>query len=562
MLHRPRLLSWAAAFAAASLFACGSAEEAPVAVSGPLVELGDWSANPNDLIAYYAKLPDPLRPTGTPEETIRSLLSSLIDRQIMIVEGESLGYHQDPEFLSRQAMLRSKRLVEMVSQRVVSPNVEVTQADVEKMYHEFHWDREILPAHILSATEEDAYEVIALLDEGQDFTAVAKERSIAPDAEAGGFLGQYFGPNDAVEELVQAAYGLPVGEFTRKPVRTKDGWEVVKVLDATHVPLEQVRPQLMRGIYLGKFVGERRAQVARLWDKFGVEVDPKGLQLLIEAGNSGQEVEGEDAATPVIHFADRSLDVAEFQRFIVRSPVLPENPDSTAVIDLLLTRVLSDTLLHQEAIASGLDTLPEFSGFRENLYRRMIVTFLRKRAVLETITLTEEDVKQEYERGKDSFFRPDQISAHEVLVATRAEAQEVVRRLQAGDDPEALARTLSLRPDAVRSNGHVHITENDGDTWGEHFAGLWDTSEGDIVGPLEMSDGFVVLRIGQVQKDVARTYAEMRAGLMHRLKLNRTYNAFESYIEGLRQRYVDQVVWHDDRIRTLASQPPWAPAVP
>ena len=95
---------------------------------------------------------------------------------------------------------------------------------------------------------------------------------------------------------------------------------------------------------------------------------------------------------------------------------------------------------------------------------------------------------------------------------------------------------------------------------GEDFDAVWNAAEGDVVGPLQMQDGYLVLKIEAVEKDRLRTYDEMRLGLTHRLKLERQYRAFEVYIEGLRERFTDHVVWHDDSIEALAERPPWSEA--
>ena len=546
---------------AVAAMACSCGSNSGVAVTGALVEIGDWGVDTAELISYRGKLPASLQPAGTDEEIIRSLLSSLVDRRIMILEGEALGYHREPEFLDRQHRLLSTRLNEMLSQRVLGPNVQVTDAEVEEMYRTYHWDRKVLPAHILSATEQDAFEVIRLLDQGADFTEVAREHSIAVDADRGGFLGQYFGPNDAAGEFVEAAHGLPIGEFTRTPVRTRDGYEVVKILDASPVSLQEVQVQLYRGIYTGKFVRERRDFVVSLLAKFGVVFHSDGTDALVRAAKDGEEVGGEAASLPVITFGDdHVLTVADVQLFVVRNKRLGSSPDSALVIDALRTRVLSDSLLVLEAEVTGLDTTAEFIEYRTRLYRRMIVTFVRKRKVLETINISEEDVRQEYEKGKDGFKKADQLNAREILLETRAEADAVVQRLRQGEDAVVLARSLSLRPGAVRSEGHVHVGASDGELWGEHFDAVWNAAEGDVVGPLQMQDGYLVLKIEAVEKDRLRTYDEMRLGLTHRLKLGRQYRAFEVYIEGLRERFTDRVVWHDDSIEALAERPPWSEA--
>lgn len=543
---------------AAMAWSCGSDSGV---VSGPLVEIGDWGADTAELISYRGKLPESMQPVGTNEEIIRSLLASLVDRHVMILEGEALGYHRDEKFLNRQYRLLSKRLIETLSRGVVGSNVQVSEAEIEEMYRGHHWDRKILPAHILSATEADALEVIRRLDQGADFAELAREFSIASDADKGGFLGQYFGPSDAVAELVIAAHGLPVGDFTHTPVRTRDGYEVIKVLDATPVALVDVKAKLHRGIYLAKFVDERRQYVAALQQKFDVAFPAAGIDALVEAATAHKEAEGETAALAAITFGgDHVLTVADVQRFIVDNARLKGDPNSTGVIEILTSRVLSDSLLVLEAQSVGLDTAAEYTEYRDGLYRRMIVTFLRKRKVLEQINVSEQDVRQAYEDGKETFKKADQMNAREILVATRSEADAVVKRLGQGEDATALVAALSLRPGAERSEGHVHIGANDADRWGGHFDTVWSATQGTTVGPLETPDGFVVLFIEAVEKDQLRSYEDMRLGLTHRLKLSRQYAAFEVYIEELRQRYAERVIWHDDNIQTLAERPPWAEA--
>lgn len=560
---RPRgiLVAVAGTICATLIWSCGGDE--PVDMTAPLVEIGDWSANTADLVAYRGKLPASLQPQGSDEDMIRSLLASLIDQRIMVVEGEALGYHEDSEFVERQNRLLHKRLVEGLSQLIVGRKVQVTEAEVEEMYHTYNWDREILPAHILSATEADALEVIRLLDQGGDFDQIARQRSIAADADRGGFLGQYFGPNDAAGELVDAAHGLPIGEYTRKPVRTQDGFEVIKVVDATTVPLQDVVQQLTRGIYMGKFVTERREFVAALQQKYNVIFHTDGIDALVRSATDASQAEGDAADLPAITFADSHvLTVADVSRFIVDNARLQQTSDETAVIEILTGRVLADSLLLLESRSVGLDTLAEFTEYRDNLYRRMIVTFLRKRKVLEQISISPEDVRKVYEEGKAGYKKPDQINGSEILLTTRAEAETIVAKLRQGADPTELVVTHSQRPGSARSEGHVHIGAGDAERWGEHFDTVWEVEPGDVVGPLEMADGFVVLHISAVEKDRLRSFDEMRLGLTHRLKMNRQYQAFEVYIDELRQQYEPQVRWQQDNVRRLAARPPWNITLP
>ncbi len=89
---------------------------------------------------------------------------------------------------------------------------------------------EIYAAHILVETEEEAEEIIRLLEEGTDFGELAKERSIGPSNETGGILG-WFGKGSMVAEFEEAAFALEVGEISAVPVKTQFGFHVIKVFD-------------------------------------------------------------------------------------------------------------------------------------------------------------------------------------------------------------------------------------------------------------------------------------------------------------------------------------------
>jgi hypothetical protein len=70
--------------------------------------------------------------------------------------------------------------------------------------------KELRARHILVPTEEEAKAIIADLDKGGDFEAIAKEKSQDGAAANGGDLG-YFGAGQMVPEFEEAAFAINVG---------------------------------------------------------------------------------------------------------------------------------------------------------------------------------------------------------------------------------------------------------------------------------------------------------------------------------------------------------------
>jgi foldase protein PrsA len=98
-------------------------------------------------------------------------------------------------------------------------------------------------SHILVATQEEADEIVALLDAGEDFATLAGERSQDPQSgAAGGQLGcapagQYVEPFD------DAVFTQPVGEVG-DPVETEFGFHVILVTERGAPSAEELRPQI------------------------------------------------------------------------------------------------------------------------------------------------------------------------------------------------------------------------------------------------------------------------------------------------------------------------------
>ena len=103
--------------------------------------------------------------------------------------------------------------------------------------------------HILTATEEGAKAIIAMLDKGADFTKLANEQSSEqndPSRTApknGGDLGWFPQVGSGlVDEFVAGAWPVAAGTYTKTPVKTTFGYHVIKVIARDpHRPLSETQ---------------------------------------------------------------------------------------------------------------------------------------------------------------------------------------------------------------------------------------------------------------------------------------------------------------------------------
>jgi peptidylprolyl isomerase/peptidyl-prolyl cis-trans isomerase C len=87
--------------------------------------------------------------------------------------------------------------------------------------------RKIRVSHILVDKEFEAQDLLRLLNEGKKFEDLALKNSKCPSAQTGGDLGEVsVGRLD--DDFAEAALALKVGEISKKPVRTKFGYHLIK----------------------------------------------------------------------------------------------------------------------------------------------------------------------------------------------------------------------------------------------------------------------------------------------------------------------------------------------
>jgi len=106
---------------------------------------------------------------------------------------------------------------------------EQTRAYYDSHQQEFTMDQ-VKASHILTATKEEAEAILKELNDGADFAALAKEKSLdTVSAAEGGDLG-YFAKGQMVAPFSEAAFATDIGKLS-DIVQTDYGFHIIKVAD-------------------------------------------------------------------------------------------------------------------------------------------------------------------------------------------------------------------------------------------------------------------------------------------------------------------------------------------
>ncbi|MEQ8402455.1 MAG: peptidylprolyl isomerase [Roseitalea porphyridii] len=203
-----------------------------------------------DLIAFIQRLPPQLQ--SQVQMLMPQILDQLVNNKLTTQAGRAAGLAEDEEVKDQVAKIEDLIVGQVFLQRSIDDRV--TDEKIEVAYQDFLKEnppqRELQARHILLATEEEAKAVIAELDGGADFAALAKERSTGPSGAKGGELPP-FQAGQMVPEFSDAAFAMEIGSYSAVPVKTQFGFHVILLEDSrlTEPPVkadmeEQLRDQL------------------------------------------------------------------------------------------------------------------------------------------------------------------------------------------------------------------------------------------------------------------------------------------------------------------------------
>ena len=160
------------------------------------------------------------------------LLERVIDIKLFAQEGKKMKLNEEPSVRAAIDFVIEKVLMQAFLSKYVQENIK--EENLRASYNNFIADEtsreEIKASHILMDTESEAIDVINMLNNGDDFAELAKNKSTGPSGPSGGDLG-WFKRGQMVPPFEKAAFSLNKNEITQIPVQTQFGWHVIKIFD-------------------------------------------------------------------------------------------------------------------------------------------------------------------------------------------------------------------------------------------------------------------------------------------------------------------------------------------
>ncbi len=549
MTHRTHILLLVVLLAGAG---CGRPSgDVAATVEGTPITVGELSDR-------YARF---VLQAGLREDDARirhDVLQNLINRQLVVRAARDEGIAQTPAYEAEQEMAQKRALLQLYTQRTLYDTLTVTEGDLRELFARAN--TEITARHLYASTLAEAEALRTRLLAGETFEALARETFADPTLrENGGLVGTFtFDEMDPAFEAV--AFRLPVGEVSL-PVRTAMGYSVIRVDDHFTKPLLTETEFVQKQDQFRQYARKRARTEARfahsraLLDALRPEFDAAGFAALTAAASgevgSASLVEAPLQQRPLVRFGPDAgrqtwtVGDVEAQAAIATERQLDAVDSPDALREFVEGLLVREEMLRR-ARTLGLDRTGEVVDAVDAAMDEWVFE-QAKNTLRADVRVPDDSLRAHFAAHGASYVTPERVGVHELLVASKAEATALRRRLDAGASFEALAREHTLRPGARAVSGDLGAVGRDelGNLAGPVFA----AAPGTVLGPLEVADRFALVRVGERVPPEPMTFEQARPQIEEALEVPFAQATLERYIARLRARY--RITINEDAVQRV-----------
>lgn len=256
------------------IFSCSKKQEGQV-----LVTMDGDSITLSEFNKALDKIPMNMKMLVATESGKKTYLDTLVTRKLLLREAKKEKIESDKDFQEKLDEIKDQLLMESLLKKKLSMDGKMTDEDLKKYYEahkeEFKKDGEISTRHILVKTQDEAKQIMAQIQKGEDFAELARKYSIDPNAKASGGEIGFHPKGTLVPEYEAAAFKLKkVGQIS--PItKTQFGYHIIKLegmKPPTYVPFEEVKD------FIKQKIGQEKQK--ELFDKYVADLK-KGAKITI-----------------------------------------------------------------------------------------------------------------------------------------------------------------------------------------------------------------------------------------------------------------------------------------
>ena len=541
------------------LLGCGSDQKAQVPASDPATDLelarvDGRAITLGDLRAFFERMPESLQNDAEGVEKVKDHLQTLIDMDLLQREALARGIDSTAAYLANMRRYERDRLVGFYLRDRTS--VSLTSSEVRSYFSEQQLGRRVRFGQIVAGNLDSALAAIRDIDSGMAFEKAVRLWSIHEKTAArGGDTGQFISRKEISPEMAEILFGLSAGEIS-PPLDLGGAYGIFTVIDELEEEHDgEALASAYQQLYFERSSRKRRAIIDSLAGVYGISLEPEQfLRFLAALGASDWQAAA--AVERVFSYDGGEITGAEVLDAIdpLERRQLAKMSENN-VEERLRRGIVADELLLKAARSEGYAEHTEVESWLAQKRMEQLVVQLRVQVIGERVSITEEDVRREYETKPDRYRRSVQIEIREVLLESETEANMLAKKVRAGESIEKFVEMTQRPLDERNVEGRMTLTLADATRgFGRLATAAYNAGKGELVGPVHVPGGYSVFEVlSRTSEPATFEESELRARATARFLRKR--EAFKQYLKELRRKYSDIVTLNERNLKLAPDEP-------
>lgn len=200
-------------------------------------------------------------------------------------------------------------------------------------------------------------------------------------------------------------------------------------------------------------------------------------------------------------------------------------------------RWINNQVLYHEALQRKLDEQPEMQKEFEQLKKELLINKLMELTLSSGVSITEEEIRTFYEENREGFvLENDIVHVYHILVDTREEANEIRRRLGAGERFEEIAR--ELRQDSVQTGAWDLGYFSRDEMIPQISKTVFNMQEGSYSSPIKSEFGYhLVMLVDKQKKGEVKELDLLRDEIRLKLEAEKKQNQYQNFLLQSKSKY-------------------------
>lgn len=493
------------------------------------------------LIEFVNRLTDYLFVSGIKDNIVirRSILNNMINELILYYYDDNRRVFTDPEYTKELKWADKQTVLAYLEDQEVYSKITATDEEIRQAY--FRANEKLAVRHLYLRTEKEAEDIYQLLQTGADFNTLAYQ--VFTDSTLrnnGGYLG-YFSWGDMDPAFEDAAYSLKIGEIS-KPIRTKQGYSIIKLEDRVKHPLLTENEYLNKRQHMAGVVRLRKKDQAekefinKNFDANKVLFNENSIQkiwnnLNQSLKNSTEINSSEIGEQECVRYLQKSYSQNVIEKSLADIPAF--HKDKLSSIDNLKTAIkgiILQEILYKMATDKGYDTCYAVTRLLPNYHTSIFLEFKRKE-IYDRTTLPDSTISEYYKENLKNFTGQNKINVQEIIVKTKALADSLKTILSYNENFGSLAQKFSIRDWSAKNDGIIGL--DDISKFGMLKDTLWKSEIGNIIGPVKIQDLYGIFKVLEKKNGELKPFNTVKSEAQKLAKIEKSRLIMDNYLKNI-----------------------------